>query len=208
MVNIYFWNKVATKPEDEKEDKLSFNEVEEDQNIRDVIRSLENKIIGNKRSLRDIKPDNPSIKKWIENIMASYPKKDGDRVDDLINEFRIALFTKSKEKEKFIVGILQLNDVLVIAHCKKDPSLAEMKDKVYSVKTVLHPKNIVRADIIRNEDGEFTLSAFEYSRKFSVGHAKFWGIEPEDIGWESIGSITLNIEMERFQYPIQTGAVG
>jgi len=203
MSKIYFWSKFATKPEEEDEDRLTFNEVEEDQSIREVVRSLENKIIGNKRDFRDIKPDNPSVKKWIERIIKLYPNKDDNVVEDIINEFRSVLYTRSKEKEKFIVGILQLNDVLVIVHCRKDPSLAELKDKLYSVRTILHPKNIIRADIIKNEDGKLTLSAFEYSRKFSVGHAKFWGIEPEDIGWESLGSITLNVEMEAFSLPFQ-----
>ena len=203
MAKIYFWEKLATKPKEEIEDKFIFNEVEEDQSIRDVVRTIENKIIGNKRDFSEIKPDNPSVKKWIKNILTSYPKKNKDTVEDLVNEFRSVLRTRSKEKEKFIVGVLQLNDVLVIAHCKKDPSLAEIKDKMYSVKTVLHPKNIVRADIVKNEDGKLTLSAFEYSRKWSKGHANFWGIEPEDIGWESLGTITLNIELERFQFPIQ-----
>ena len=200
---IYFWSKLATKPEKEEKDILSFNEVEEDKSIREVIRSLENKIIGNKRDFRDIKPNNPSIKKWIEHVINLYPDRDDDIVEDIINEFRSVLYTKSKEKEKFIIGVLQLNDVFVIVHCRKDPSLAELKDKLYSVKTILHPKNIIRADIIKNEDGKLTLSAFEYSRKFSVGHAKFWGIEPEDIGWESLGSITLNVEMETFSLPFQ-----
>jgi len=49
MPKIYFWEKLATKPEEKREDKLVFNEVEEDQSIRKVIRNLENKIIGNKK---------------------------------------------------------------------------------------------------------------------------------------------------------------
>jgi len=202
MAKIYFWDKPATMPEKEEKDKLNFNEVEEDQSIREVVRNIENKIIGNKRNFSETKPDNPSVKKWIRKILEDYPDKNDEIVEDVLNEFRSVLRTRSKEKEK-IVGILQLNDTLVIVHCKKDPSLAEIEDKLYSVKTVLHPKNIIRADIIKNEDGDLTLSAFEYSRKWSKGHAKFWGIEPEDIGWESIGSITLNIEIEKFPFPIQ-----
>jgi hypothetical protein len=202
-MKIYFWDKAATKPEKEQEDTLIFYEVEEEESIRELIRSLEHRIIGKKRNFQEVNPENPSIKKWVLTIIKSYPDKKKNEAEDLINEFRSVLNTKSKEKEKFIVGILQLNDTLVITHCKKDPSLAEIKDKLYSVKTILHPKNIVRADIIKNEDGKLTLAAFEYNRKFSVGHAKFWGIEPEDIGWESLGTITLNVELETFSYPLQ-----
>jgi hypothetical protein len=201
-MNIYFWDKPATIPEKEDKDKPNFNVVEEDQSIREVVRNIENKIIGTKRTFSETKPDNPSVKKWIRKILEDYPNKNDEIVDDILNEFRSVLRTRSKEKEK-IVGILQLNDTLVIVHCKKDPSLAEIEDKLYSVKTVLHPKNIIRADIIKNEDGTLTLFAFESSRKWSKGHAKFWGIEPEDVGWESIGSITLNIELVKFRLPVQ-----
>jgi len=88
-------------------------------------------------------------------------------------------------------------------HCRLDPSLAEVKKKLYSVKTILHPKNILRADIIKNEDGVFTLTAFKYSKKLSKGHAEFWGLEPEDVGWEALGDIILNVELENFSFPLQ-----
>ncbi|MGC8979802.1 hypothetical protein [Caldisericum sp.] len=199
---IFFWSKLATKPEEDNMDKLTFNDVEEDQSIRNLIMDLEDKMIGNKRDFNNINPNNPSVKKWIKEIIASYPEPNNDRVEDLINEFRSVLRTKSKEKEKFIICILQLNDVLVISHCKKDPSLAEIKDKLYSVKTVLHPKNIIRADIIKNEDGKLTISTFVYNKIWTKGHANFWGIDPEDISWESLGNIILDVELESFHYHI------
>lgn len=203
MNKIYFWEKPANKPEKESEDILLFNEVEEDKSIRELIRSLEDKIIGKKRNLQDLSPANPSIKKWLNIIFSSYPEKKESEVEDLINEFRAVLNSRSKEKEKFIIAVLQLNDVFVIVHCKKGPSLAEIKDKVVSVQAILHSKNIVRADIIKKEDGILKLLAYEQSRKFSKGHAKFWGIEIEDIGWESIGNICLNIELDAINIPVQ-----
>lgn len=204
MKKIYFWCKPASKPEGD-EDKLIFYNVEEEQSIREVIRGLENKIIGNKKVFSEISPVNPSVKRWVETIMKSYPNREKyiREVEDLINTFRSVLQTKSKEKEKFIVGVLQLRDVLLLVHCRKDPSLAEVKEKLYSVKTILHPKNILRADIIKNEDGVLTLTAFEYSRKLSKGHAEFWGLEPEDVGWESLGDVILNVELETFSFPLQ-----
>jgi len=200
---IYFWEKTATKPEEESKDACAFYELDEDPKIREVIRELEGKIIGNKRTLSEINPNNPSVKKWVRSLLTSYPEKNNGLVEDLLNEFRAVLHTRSKEKERFIVGVLQLNDCLVIVHCKKNPSLAEIEDKLYSVRTVLHPKNVIRADVVKNEDGKVTLSAFEYSKRLSNGHAEFWGIEPEDVGWESLGSIKLNIELARFPIPIQ-----
>jgi len=203
MTKIYFWEKPANQPEKEADDIMLPNEVEEDKSIRELIRSLEDKIIGKKRNLRDLSPENPSVKKWLNIVFSSYPEKKESEVEDIINEYRAVLNSRSREKEKFILAVLQLNDVFVIVHCKKGPSLAELEDKVISVQTILHSKNIVRADIIKKEDGILKLLAYEQSRKFSKGHAKFWGIEIEDIGWDSLGNICLNIELDAISIPIQ-----
>jgi len=200
---LYFWEKWALKPEDEKEDKVSFYEVDDDPAIRGVIRDLESKIMGKKLLFSDVSPKVSSVKKWINIIRERYPERKDDIVEGLLDTFRGTLYTRSKEKYRLIVGILLLNDVMLLVHCKKDPSLAEFKDKIYSVKLILHPKNVLRVAIIRNENGKTTFSAFEYNRKWSKGHAEFWGIEPEDVSWESLGSIFLTIELDVFSYPIQ-----
>jgi|GEM_PF-3637253 len=116
MNKIYFWCKTALKPERDEEDKLIFYNVEEEQSIREVIKSLENKIIGNKKDFSEISPTNPSVKRWVETIMKLYPNQEEyiKEVEDLIKTFRSFLQTKSKEKEKFIVGVLQLRDVLLL----------------------------------------------------------------------------------------------
>ena len=44
-VKLFFWEKWALRPEDEKEDKISFYKVDDDPTIREVIRDLESKII-------------------------------------------------------------------------------------------------------------------------------------------------------------------
>ena len=62
---LYFWEKWALKPEDEREDKISFYEVYDDPTIREVIRNLESKIIGKKLLFSEVSPKNSSVKKWI-----------------------------------------------------------------------------------------------------------------------------------------------
>ena len=200
---IYFWEKSVLKPEDENDDIVNFYEIQEDPSIREVIRDLESKIIGKKILFADVSPKISSTKKWINDIRNSYPEQKNDVVENLLDTFRSSLYPRSKERYRLIVGLLLLKDVMLLVHCKKDPSLAEMKDNIYSVNLILHPKNVLRAAIIKNEEGETTFSAFEFSRKWSKGHAEFWGIDPEDVSWESLGNIVLNIELESFSLPVQ-----
>lgn len=200
---VYFWEKSASQPENDQEDKMVFHEIEDDSNIRGVIRNFESKIIGEKLLFSNISPKNSSVKKWINSLMSAFPDKNEDIVEDLLNTFRTTLYNRSKERGKVIVGLLLMRDILLLIHCKKDPSLAEMKDEIYSANLILHPNNVRRTAIIKKEDLGTTFSAFEHSRKWSKGHAEFWNIEPENVSWESLGSILLNIEMESFPYPIQ-----
>ncbi|ASJ10038.1 hypothetical protein A3L12_01345 [Thermococcus sp. P6] len=201
-MKIYFWSKSATKPSKSTKDILNSKEVTVEEDIYSLLRALEKKIEVWRDFENDVEPENSSVKKWIKKIMDSYPNKRDDEVEYLIDTFRASLNTKSKEADKFIVGVLQMKDVLVIVHSRKDPSLAEIEEGLYSVRVVLHPKNIIRADIIKRTQKDVLFAAFEYSKRLSKGHAKFWGIEPEEVGWESLGSIKLNIELDTFSFPI------
>ncbi len=203
MARVYFWEKWALPPENEEEDILNFYQIQEDATIREVIRTFSSRTIGRKLLFSDISPENTSVKKWINTIRDSYPDRKDDVVDDLLNTFRHSLYPRSKEKYRHIVGILLLNDTMLLFHGKKDPSLAEWDKKIHSVKLILHPKNVLRSVIIKNENGKIVFSAFEHSRKWSKGHAEFWRIKPEDVSWDSLGNIILTIEFDVFPYPVQ-----
>ena len=200
--SLYFWEKLASKPADENQDKCDFYEIEDDPDIREVIRYFESKKMGERLLFSDINPRNPSVKKWLNKIRLDYPNKNDDTVEDLLNTFRESLYPRSREKHRLIVALIVLNNVILLVHCKKDPSLAELNNKIYPVNLILHPKNVLRTAIIRNENGKTTFSAFEYSRKWSKGHAEFWGINVEEISWESLGNVTLKIELTRFEHTI------
>lgn len=201
-MKIYFWSKSATKPSRSTRDTLNSKEVTVEEDIYSLLRALEKKIEVWRDFENDVEPENSSVKKWIKKIMDSYPDRRDDEVEYLIDTFRASLNTKSKEADKFLVGVLQMEDVLIIVHSRKDPSLAEIEEGLYSVRVVLHPKNIIRADIIKRTQKNVLFGAFEYSKRLSKGHAKFWGIDPEEVGWESPGTIKLNIELDTFPFPV------
>jgi len=199
----FFWQKWALAPDDEKDDKLLRFEIEERPEIREVVREFESKNLGKKTPFNEIRPKNSSIKRWIRDIIDNYPSVDENEVDDLLNSFRSSLYPRSKERYKNIVGILLLNNTLLLFHCKRDISLVESEDKVFPAEQILSSKNVYRSAIIRNEDGKFTFAAFEYNKKWSKGHAEFWGVDPDIVNWDALAQITLNIEVESFHLPIQ-----
>lgn len=202
MVNVaHFCEKNARPPDDSKEDKLRSYKIEEDPAIREVVRNLESKHIGKRIPLSETKPKNSSVTKWIRNILNKFPDLEENDTEDLINSFRAELSTRSLEKEKG-VGVLLLKDLLLLAHFSVEPSLAKHDDQAYAVKLLLNPKNIYRAVIVRLDGGAFTVSAYEYNRKLTKGLAEFLGIEPEDISWDSTGTIILEVQLERFQFPV------
>ncbi|MFA4876751.1 MAG: hypothetical protein WC586_05015 [Methanoregula sp.] len=200
---IFYCEKYALKPDTEEEDKIKISTFDDDSNIREVLRDLEGKIIGKRLLFSDVSPQNPSVKKWINHLMENYPALREDTVEDLINTFREALYSRSKEKFRIIVGIFLLKDAVLLIHSKKDPAIAEFEGTINSVKLILHPKNILRVAIIKEENGTVFFSAFEYSKKWSRGHAEFWKIDPEDVSWDSLGNIILRIEVEGFDHGMQ-----
>jgi hypothetical protein len=200
---IFYCEKYALKPDTDEEDKIKISTFDDDSNIREVLRDLEGKIIGKRLLFSDVNPQNPSVKKWINHLMENYPALQEDTVEDLINTFREALYSRSKEKFRIIVGIFLLKDAVLLIHSKKDPAIAEWEGTINSVKLILHPKNILRVAIIKEENGTVFFSAFEYSKKWSRGHAEFWKIDPEDVSWDSLGNIVLRIEVEGFDHGMQ-----
>jgi len=202
---IYFWQKWALPPETAEEDKLTFFEIKEaDISIREVLREFESKTIGKKLLFSEVPArKNTSVKKWIKQIIDSYPERNDDVVENLLDTFRASLFPRSKERYQQIVGLLLLHDVLLLIHSKKDRSLAQWNQDIHPVNLILYRKNVLRAAIIRNEKGKVTFSAFEHNRNWSKGHAEFWGIAPEDISWDQLGHITLFVELPAFDYSIQ-----
>lgn len=200
---IFYCEKYALKPDTDEEDKIKISTFDDDSNIREVLRDLEGKIIGKRLLFSDVNPQNPSVKKWINHLMVNYPALQEDTVEDLINTFREALYSRSKEKFRIIVGIFLLKDAVLLIHSKKDPAIAEWEGTINSVKLILHPKNILRVAIIKEENGTVFFSAFEYSKKWSRGHAEFWKIDPEDVSWDSLGNIVLRIEVDGFDHGMQ-----
>jgi hypothetical protein len=201
---IYFWQKLALKPDSDEEDILSFYEIiEDDISIREVLREFDSKIIGKKLSFSNVYPENASVKKWIHQIRSSYPERKDEVVSYLLDTFRTSLFPRSKERYRNIVGLLLLNDTLLLLHSKRDRSLAQWNDDIHSANIILYRKNVLRAAILKDEDGKLTFSAFEHNRNWSKGHAAFWGIEPEEVSWDSLGHIILFVKLSVFPYPLQ-----
>lgn len=199
---ILFWEKWALQPDDPKDDLMHRFEIENDPKIRQVIREFESKTVIKRLDFDDVHPSNSSVKTWINKIFNSDSEVDEEVIQYLIDTFRFALYPRSKKKFDYIVGILLLHDTLILLHSKKIDTLVESDDRVFPAEVILSAKNVLRAAIIKDEDGKKTFSAFEYNRRLSKGHADFWQIAPDDVNWEALGNFSLSIDIDGFDLPI------
>jgi hypothetical protein len=199
---ILFWEKWALQPDDTEEDQMYRFEIKDDPKIRQVLREFESKTIIKRIDFDDVHPENSSVKKWINSILNSNDDINEDIIEDLINTFRFSLYPRSKKKLDNIVGVLLLHDTMILLHTKKFDTLVESEERVFPAEVILSAKNVLRAAIIKDEDGKKTFSAFEYNRKMSKGHANFWQIPLDNVSWESIGTLSLYIDIDGFDLPI------
>lgn len=188
----YFWEKEASSPEPGKHDRPKLYRIEDNTHLRLLVRDLRHRTFVSKIPLTTINPQDTSIIKWISLIRNSFPKLEHDAIDDLITNYRGKLKTSSKKHGKFIIGALLIERILILVHSRIDPGLirGDKGDmKMYTADLVLHPKSVIRADLLDFGEDEMLLSPYEYDRTYSKGHAEFWGIRPRDVYWEHTDSI-------------------
>lgn len=203
MVKIFYWEKTAYIPEDEKEDKLITDlKISDIIGMRNVIKELEHRKIGEVISFSQLEPGNIKVvKKLPLKLFDEFPKVNNDIAEIILDTFRNTLRTSSRKK-RFIINLLVLNDVLVLAHCNQSKSLAQVKERREVVKNLLNPNNVIRAAIIRKSNNEYTFSAFARDRHIAKGFADFWGISPELIGIEVVSDVRLVLESDSFPYEL------
>jgi len=200
---IYFFQKWANQPDQDGDDCLIRDEISADPEIQRLIEYFESRALGEPLEFGEVRPRIAGVKKWIMEIMSDPGHLKESRIEDLIDAFRSHLSTPSRAKDRNIVGILLLHNALLLVHCKKAPSLVETPEGIITAQQILSSENVLRATIIRNFDGKLFFSAYEKSARWSMGHARFWGIDPHQVTWEQIGDISLTVEIEGFAVPVQ-----
>jgi hypothetical protein len=200
---IYFFQKGANRPEHEGEDCLIRDEIAADPKIHTLIEHFESRALGEPRPFDEVRPRIAGVKKWILEILSDHGYYRESRIEDLIDAFRSHLSTPSRAKDRNIVGVLLLHGALLLVHCKKAPSLVETPEGIITAQQILSSENVLRAAIIKDLDEKLYFSAYEKSARWSMGHARFWGIDPHQVAWDQIGEISLTVEIEGFAVPVQ-----
>ncbi len=200
---IYFFQKAANRPDHEGDDCLIRDEIAVDPKIHTLIEFFESRALGERRAFDEVRPRIAGVKKWILEILSDPGYHRESRIEDLIDAFRSHLSTTSRAKDRNIVGVLLLNNTILLVHCKKAPSLVETPEGIITAQQILSSENVLRAVIIKNIDAKLFFSAYEKSARWSMGHARFWGIDPRQVTWDQIGEISLTVEIEGFAVPVQ-----
>ncbi len=175
--------------EENIEDTPQSYNIKYDNELKDFLRNLDSHIMGESIPFANITPNNTSIPIWINNIKTDYPQVDLRDIDDLLNTFRESLNSSSKQS-KYNVCLLILKNTIILYHNN-------------DLKNLTNFQTIFRAGIIKKVNNRVIFSAYEKNRKWSKGHANFWGIQLENVEWSNLSDIILTIKLEDFKYPLQ-----
>ncbi|MHA1252738.1 MAG: hypothetical protein ACTSRP_22315 [Candidatus Helarchaeota archaeon] len=188
-----------------KEDIIYSYHIKDMKIIQKVIDNLKKKKLGKKVSEDDLNPKNPSFIKWINLIFENLDRleKIENTIEDIINEFRSFLRTRSKELGKYIVGLLVLNYSIIIFHCKKIESIAQVDQIIKGVDRLLDPQNVYRAIVIEKTDRCNYYYFFEHNHKLSRALANIFGIDYELIGFDILGTFKLVLNLENTNSPFK-----
>ncbi len=211
--NAYFWEKDAIVPPDGSEDisqRYIIRNINETERIVELFKA---KLIR-KVALDSLFKHVPSRRRVISRIIFSPENRlaDGDLDEDInavLDEFRAQLYPRSKERGRFLVSILHTGRFLMIAHCKKTPSIAEIPKghgeiNIETVKVLLAPQNVIRSIVFEKLDRK-TIHAYIYeqSRVLSKAISQFTGIRDiRYINWDIAGEIMLVLQSTKLGVPI------
>jgi hypothetical protein len=184
----------------------------------EILRHLQTKSLGKSVPLSETNPKNSSILDWIVEALELYPSYNNKIIDYLMNAFRASLYPRSKERDRFILVVMQMKNTLVIAHTRSDLSIGGVSQSskkkqstapkndyslITPVRRLLDPENVRRAISIIREKNDVLVWAFEKSRSLSRGLAEFLGISAENVGWEDTGNIRMTINVDGFDWPLR-----
>jgi hypothetical protein len=184
---VLLYSKPA-KYEETQEDNPTKTVLKLDNELKEFLKKLTEHTLGENIPFINITPNNTSIKTWISNLKNTYPQPYPRDVNDLLNTFRESLNSSSKQS-KYNVCLILYKDLIILYHTKQTENLLDYD-------------SIFRAGIIKTINNRILFSAYEKNRKWSKGHAKFWGIHLENLKWSNISDIILQIKLENFQYPL------
>ncbi|MDD4594937.1 MAG: hypothetical protein PHY33_07480, partial [Methanobacteriaceae archaeon] len=184
---VLLYSKPA-KYEETQEDNPKKTVLKLDSELKDFLKKLSEHTLGENIPFINITPNNTSIKTWISNLKNTYPQPYPRDVNDLLNTFRESLNSSSKQS-KYNVCLILYKDLIILYHTKQTENLLDYD-------------SIFRAGIIKTINNRILFSSYEKNRKWSKGHAKFWGIHLENLKWSNISDIILQIKLENFQYPL------
>lgn len=211
--NAYFWEKDAIAPPDGSEDMAQRYVIRNIDETERIVELFKSKLIRNV-ALDSLFKHVPSRRRIISRIMFSPENRlangalDED-IDAVLDEFRAQLYPKSKERGRFLVSILHTGRFLMLAHCKKTPSIAEIPKgrgeiNVETVKVLLAPQNVIRSVVFEKLD-ESTIRAYIYeqSRVLSKAISQFTGVRDiRYINWDIAGEIILVLQSTKLGVPI------
>lgn len=155
--------------------------------IRDVIRKLPT---GEKRKLEEI-DINTNPKNWIQLLVKGYPANvEEEKMENLINDFTDSMKTRMREEEKYAIGIL-FRDALILCHSLFGAETITPEWKV--IPRMLDVDNVLRYIQFAKEDDSFIVRYYE---KYATDSFADWlGLPQKDALYHFGGKYRISTEI-------------
>jgi len=151
-------NKIFVFSKKVKEYGISYREIDSVEVIKKILEIIDKLPEGDQKKLDELSLDtNP--RNWVKNLLENSSQPHKEKMEELINDFTDCMKTRMREEEKYAVGLLYKNKLL-LAHSEFGEETITPDWKV--VKRLLDSHNVIRYVLfIRESNGDITVKYYE-----------------------------------------------
>ena len=174
-----------------KEEVVKHSIIERPKDINKIIEVISKLPTGSQKEFNDIQL-NTNPKKWIKNLLENSSNPEKEIMESLINDFTDAMKTRMREDEKYVIGLLYKNQLL-LAHSEFGGETITPEWKV--IPRMLDMDNVIRYGLfIKDKNGNINVKYYE---KYSTESFVDWlGLPQKDALYHFGGKYRILTELD------------
>jgi len=174
-----------------KENVVRHSVIDRTSDVNKIIEVISKLPTGSLKKFDDINL-NTNPKKWIKNLLENYSQPENEKMEELINDFTDSMKTRMREDEKYVIGLLWKNELL-LAHSYFGEKTITPEWKV--IPRMLDFDNVMRYVLFQRESDENI--SVKYFEKYSTDSFVDWlGLPQKDALYHFGGKYRISTEVD------------